>query len=133
MLFVILYTYAFNCVSLALIHDVGINLRGADFGVGEQVGDGVYVGAFGDLKGGEGVAEAVEGDVLGDAGIFEPVLERLLGVVPLEVLEDESGVGRAAEFVGFRGEGERGFGVGLFGLDADAPASVLRFYDVAPI
>ena len=84
--------------------------------MGEQVGDGVYVGAFVDLEGGEGVTEAVEGDVLGDAGIFEPVLERLLGVVPLEVLEDESGAGRAAEFVGFRGEG-RVARVGLLGLD----------------
>lgn len=101
--------------------------------MGEQVGDGVYVGAFVDLEGGEGVAEAVEGDVLGDAGIFEPVLERLLGVVPLEVLENESGAGRAAEFVGFLGEWKGGLGVGLLGLDADTPASVGRFYDVAPI
>ena len=45
---------------------------------------------------------AVEGDVLGDAGILEPILERLLGVMAFEVLEDESGAGRAAEFVGFR-------------------------------
>ena len=101
--------------------------------MGEQVGDGVYVGAFGYLEGGECVAEAVEGDVLGDAGVLKPVLERLLGVVALEVLEDESGAGRAAEFVGFLGEGERCLGVGLFGLDADAPASVLRLYNVAPI
>lgn len=58
--------------------------------MGEEVGDGVYVGAFVDLQGGEGVAEAVEGDVLGDAGLLQPFLERLLGVVSLEVLEDES-------------------------------------------
>ena len=77
--------------------------------------------------------KAVEGDVLGDAGIFEPVLERLLGVVALEVLEDESGAGRAAEFVGFLGEGKGGLGIGLLGLDADAPTSVGGFYDVAPI
>lgn len=64
--------------------------------MGEQVGDGVYVGAFVDLEGGEGVAEAVESDVLGDAGVFQPFLERLLGVVALEVLEDESGAGLAA-------------------------------------
>lgn len=61
---------AFNCVPLALVHDVGVNLRGADVGVGEEMGDGVYVGAFGYLEGGEGVTEAVEGDVLGDAGIL---------------------------------------------------------------
>ena len=62
----------------------------------------------------------MEGDVLGDAGIFEPVLERLLCVVALEVLEDESGAGLAAEFIGFLGEGKGGFGVGLLGLDSDA-------------
>ena len=101
--------------------------------MGEQVGDGVYVGAFVDLKGGEGVTEAVESDVLGDAGVFQPFLERLLGVVALEVLEDESGAGLAAEFVGFLGEGKGGLGVGLLGLDADTPAPVGRFYNVAPI
>ena len=52
------------------------------------------------LEGGEGVTEAVEGDVLGYAGILQPVLERFLGVVALEVLEDESGAGFAAEFIG---------------------------------
>lgn len=101
--------------------------------MGEQVGGGVYVGASVDLKGGEGVAEAVEGDVLGDAGIFEPVLERLLGVVALEVLEDESGAGLAEESVGFLGEGKGGLGVGLLGLDSQAPAAIGGFYNVAPI
>lgn len=75
----------------------------------------------------------VEGDVLGYAGIFQPVLERLLRVVALEVLEDESGAGLAAEFIGFMREGKCGLCVGLLGLDADAPASVLGFYNVAPI
>lgn len=71
--------------------------------------------------------------MLGDASILEPILERLLGVMAFEVLEGESGAGRATEFVGFRREGESGLGVGLFCLDADAPATVLRFYDVSPI
>ena len=97
------------------------------------MGDGVYVGAFGYLEGGEGVTEAVEGDVLGDASILQPILERFLGVVTLEVLEDESGAWLAAEFIGLLRQGKGGLCVGLLGLDADAPASVLRFYDVAPI
>ena len=130
---IILNLNTFNCVSLALVHDVGVNLRGADVSVGEQVRDGVYVGAFCYLEGGEGVTEAVEGDVLGYAGILQPVLERFLRVVALEVLENESSAGLAAEFIGLLREGKGGFGVGLFGLDADAPATVLGFYNVAPI
>ena len=59
--------------------------------------------------------------------------EMLLCVVALEVLEDESGAGLAAEFIGFLGERKGGLCVGLLGLDADAPASVGRFYNVAPI
>ena len=59
-LLVTLYLDAFNCVPLALVHDVGVNLRGADVGVGEEMGDGVYVGAFDYLEGGEGVTAQME-------------------------------------------------------------------------
>lgn len=70
--------------------------------------------------------------MLGDAGIFQPILQRFLRVVAFEFLEDESGAGFSAEFIGFLGEGERSLRVGLLGLEPDAPAAILRFYDVAP-
>lgn len=60
--------------------------------MGEEVGDGVYVGAFVDLEGVEGVAEAVEGDVLGDAGVLQPFLERLLCSHSRLVFEYSGGV-----------------------------------------
>ena len=74
----------------------------------------------------------MECDVFGYACVFEPVLERGLGVVAFELSEYRSCSRLSAEFVGFCGEGKRGFGVGFFCFDAYAPAAVLGFGDVFP-
>ena len=79
------------------------------------------------------MAEAVESDVLGDPGRLEPVLKRSMRMVALEVLEHESGGTSAAEPVSLIGQRQGRLRIRLLGPDPDAPASVLRFFNVTPI
>ena len=120
-------------VSFALVDDIGIYLGRAYIRVGEQVGNCVDIRTFVHLQGGESMAEAVESDVLSDAGRLKPVLKRSMRMVALEVLEHESGGTSPAEFVSFVGQRQGRLRIRLLGPNPDAPASVLRFFNVTPI
>ncbi len=100
--------------------------------MGEHLGDGVDVGSSGYEQGGVGVAEAVEGDVFVDSGGFHPVFEPSVHKLTGESFEDFAFGRTAAEFESLGADGDGGFGVGLFGFDADAFASRRVVLDVAP-
>lgn len=119
-------------LALGLVHDVCINLRGTDVGVGQKMGNGIDVRSFTDLEGCEGMPEAMERDMLRDSGCLQPVLERPLRIVPLEVLEYFSAGSGSAELIRFLGQRQSSFRVCLLGLDTDAPAPVLRFFNITP-
>lgn len=74
----------------------------------------------------------MERDMLRDSGCLQPVLERPLRIVPLEVLEYFSAGSGSAELIRFLGQRQSSFRVCLLGLDTDAPAPVLRFFNITP-
>ncbi len=92
--------------------------------MGEHLADGENVGSERNLERGERVAEAMERDVTLDARLADPFVQRMLRHRTLQSGEHLTRARRAAVLQRLVADGQRGFGLGLFGADAHPPAAV---------